>query len=1011
MWCHVLICALLPLSGQKNGPFDAVYRAGEPQTVRVRTVITVRENTRANAALRVVAPSGETIRYERIDFMHALNGAEPWRDRSLVRAAGAVTNEFTLVLESAGDYALKLSRAAGSWKSWKTPLDPVGVWVEKVGPLAVPDGFVSARVHPLHASLNSGVADRKAQFKATVHQCHPIYCATAELVNLGYTFEQHIFSNTNEMFAFGMPGARYLRADPPKSLMAKYPYPKKGETFVPVGRKMRADGRFWNAWSHSFAEANEAAYGEDLETVRRTLADPVADAITESWSLAWESGGSYDYSEASVAAFRRYLEERYGSIGELNRAWRTDYTAFSEIVPVDRELCRGPKALTNGFELARARANFIDFRDFCSKEYAKVIARRAKAALTDPKRRPVSMQFANLMLNAVEWPVPLNLEDAMRISLKDTDCFGYDVYGADDWVGAEFDQMSAFGRDAKPLQVREGSTHTPDPDLAVRTYWTLVGKGLKGFSNFMLQEGNNHPEFPKFGLTNFDQSPRPKLAAYADAVRAIRQVEDVLVPAWRTRAVKPVAIYYNRDCNALQDRSYGSLFDCAPDSFFRVYELLRANGYPVTFLTDTLIREKEPLEEVAALLFIDAKYVPDDVLDVVTAWVERGGHVLADAQPGLYDEHGFPSDRFVSLLGIAPVREKKVDALVAEKNQFGYSAQSFDVVDADRLHRTQFEFFQQWDSTHPMNRALGKFMFSGFGYQKVDCTNGTVVAMAHNGKSGFSVNPRGKGTFSYFAGYLGTVFGGGATQYEWRDAHSEDSPYRFMDAYCAFVGAERETRVVSGLPPVRARRLRLESPLVDARGNAILSLANYTFEPTGAIGVEWRLPATVKRPRLALALRAGTRELTQLSPSFDDGCVAFEVPSFGPFAAVLLLADAPSPLVSLRTEGGTRGAAGLVELHPGDELRVAVRVFNGMSRDLGRGRVTLRLPRGWFYDRETAEISAVRSGAAADEVVFRVRGPSGCSRTDAKPINFIYESDDGVKSMPTAELVWWKNKE
>ena len=128
MWCHVLICALLPLSGQKNGPFDAVYRAGEPQTVRVRTVITVRENTRANAALRVVAPSGETIRYERIDFMHALNGAEPWRDRSLVRAAGEVTNEFMLVLESAGDYALKLSRAAASWKSWKTPLDPVGVW-------------------------------------------------------------------------------------------------------------------------------------------------------------------------------------------------------------------------------------------------------------------------------------------------------------------------------------------------------------------------------------------------------------------------------------------------------------------------------------------------------------------------------------------------------------------------------------------------------------------------------------------------------------------------------------------------------------------------------------------------------------------------------------------------------------------------------------------------------------------------------------------------------------------
>ena len=665
MWCHVLICALLPLSGQKNGPFDAVYRAGEPQTVRVRTVITVRENTRANAALRVVAPSGETIRYERIDFMHALNGAEPWRDRSLVRAAGEVTNEFILVLESAGDYALKLSRAAASWKSWKTPLDPVGVWVEKVGPLAVPEGFVPARVHPMTVALNTGVADARK----TIHQNHPVFFNSQLLVDAGCDVEQNDYGRTDAN-PTGLKGAHNLQSRPDWGALNKaYPMPKEGETFAPVGRKANSEGKHWNEWSVSFEPANESAYKKDVEEVQKVVSGPLNDRV-ESWNIAWEQAGTYDYGETSVKAYRTWLEKQYGSLARLNATWRTDYKTFGEIVPARRADCVGPKKLADPFKRAQATANFIDFRDFCSKEYARLIARRVKAAATDPEKRPIATQFANLDLNAVEWSGwrPLDDEDLFRFGVKDADRYGYDVYAVDDWVGAEYDTLSAFSDDAMRMEVREGSTHTPDPGLAVRSYWTLIGKGVKGFSHFMLQEGNNHAEFPKFGLTNYDQTPRPKLAAYSDAIRAVRQIENVLADAHRRHAAKPVAIYYSRTCNALQERSLGSLFDCGPDNVFRVYELIRGNGYPVTFITDTQIREGKRLDGMAALFFVDAKYIPADVLEKVEGWVERGGAVFADAQPGVYDGHGFPQDRFLKFLGVEPIQQKKVDSLAAEKN-------------------------------------------------------------------------------------------------------------------------------------------------------------------------------------------------------------------------------------------------------------------------------------------------------------------------------------------------------
>ena len=1006
MWCHVLICALLPLSGQKNGPFDAVYRAGEPQTVRVRTVITVRENTRANAALRVVAPSGETIRYERIDFMHALNGAEPWRDRSLVRAAGEVTNEFILVLESAGDYALKLSRAAASWKSWKTPLDPVGVWVEKVGPLAVPEGFVPARAHPMTVALNTGVADACKRFRSTIHQNHPVFFNSQLLVDAGCDVEQNDYGRTDAN-PTGLKGAHNLQGSPDWGALNKaYPMPKEGETFAPVGRKANSEGKYWNEWSVSFEPANESAYKKDLEEVQKVVSGPLNDRV-ESWNIAWEQAGTYDYGETSVKAYRTWLEKRYGSLAKLNATWHTDYKTFGEIVPARRADCVGPKKLADPFKRAQATANFIDFRDFCSKEYARLIARRVKAAATDPEKRPIATQFANLDLNAVEWSGwrPLDDEDLFRFGVKDADRYGYDVYAVDDWVGAEYDTLSAFSDDAMRMEVREGSTHTPDPGLAVRSYWTLIGKGVKGFSHFMLQEGNSHAEFPKFGLTNYDQTPRPKLAAYSDAIRAVRQIENVLADAHRRHAAKPVAIYYSRTCNALQERSLGSLFDCGPDNVFRVYELIRGNGYPVTFITDTQIREGKRLDGMAALFFVDAKYIPADVLEKVEGWVERGGAVFADAQPGVYDGHGFPQDRFLKFLGVEPIQQKKVDSLAAEKNPFGYSAMSFDVVDADQLHKTQFEFFQQWDSVHPVSKALGKFMFSGFGYQQIKATAGETIVMAQNGRPAAVIRSHGKGTSLYFAGYLGSIYGGAATTYDWRDTHSDPSPYRFVDALLNFVGARQAA--TADLPTRVRAKMRFESPLVDSRGNAILSATSYNDAPVGPFAVAWRLAAEMKPPKAVFVLSQGSRKLVPVVFDVKDGEVRFTMPRFENFAAALALNEA-EPLVSVDFGAARRTAAGLVELNPGQVAEVKVRVFNPSATPLEAGKVTLRLPAGWFYDRETVDVPALSAYSASAELVFRIRTPDRCAATRFRPVNFIYENADG-KSMPTAEVVWWKN--
>ena len=977
-----------------------------------------------NLAVRIDAPTGEPIRYERIDYAHGLKSYMPYKEKRIVRPSGPMLYSFDIAFEYPGVYTVRTDTVSGAvWQKDRPPHQIESVWISNdtkfhpeknpqisgsAAQISPPSGFIPAREHPLNIALNTGITDEKKRFKSTIHQNYPVFFNSALLIDTGCTFEQNNYGITDDK-GTGLKGSHYLRQGPVRELAQKYPMPnaKKGETFIPVGRKANADGKYWNEWSFSFDEANESAYQQDLKEVQKLLHSPLNER-TDSWAIAWEVGGTYDYGESSVKAYRKYLQDKYGTLEKLNSVWHTAYKSFEEIVPAKRDDCVGEKKLQDAFKRARETANFIDFREFCSREYAKVIARRVKASKSDPLKRPISTQFANLDLNAVEWSAwrPLDCEDLMRIGVKDADVFGYDVYGVDDWVGMEFDTFSSFGDDQKNLQIREGSTHTPDPYLAARTFWTAVGKGLKGFSHFMLQEGNNHAEFPKFGLTNFDQTPRPKLAAYSDAIRSVHHIEDLLMDSKRRHSSKPVAIYYSRTNNALQERSYGSLFDCGPDSPFRVYELIRGNGYPVTFITDTQIRDGKRLDEVSGIFFIDAKYIPVDVLEKVEEWVKKGGAVFADAQPGIYNGHGFPQDRFLKFLGIEPVTAKKVERLAADQNQYGYSAMSFDVVNADKLHKTQFEFFQQWDSPHPINRQLDKFMFSGFGYQKIKATAGEVIVMAHNGAPGAVIRNHGKGSSCYFAGYLGSIYGGAATHYEWRDAHSDPSPYRFIDAYLNYIGAKK-TAFSDQEERIR-NKMRFESPLVDAKGNAVLPMVSYNDEPLRPFRAEYRMPKDMKPPVCLYAQTNSNRKLIPLEFKRANEVLSFTMPSFRTFANVLALHNA-TPLLSLDFGTAKRSDAGLVEMNPGKTYAVKVTVYNPSPQALSAGKVVLRLPKGWFYDKEVAEVPSIPAYGKSGEMSFLIRTPDYCTATRFRPMNFLYENKDGRKSMPTVEMVWWKN--
>ena len=116
------------------------------------------------------------------------------------------------------------------------------------------------------------------------------------------------------------------------------------------------------------------------------------------WHISNEYGG-YCYCEHCQEAYRTWLKERYGSIGELNRAWNTTFWGhrfqdFSEV--------RIPDYLTEEFDYGEGRTlrtnvqgNSIDYRRFMTDCTIDLIEME-KAAIRKHSDLPVT---TNLMYN------------------------------------------------------------------------------------------------------------------------------------------------------------------------------------------------------------------------------------------------------------------------------------------------------------------------------------------------------------------------------------------------------------------------------------------------------------------------------------------------------------------------------------------------------------------------------------------------------------------------------------
>lgn len=168
-------------------------------------------------------------------------------------------------------------------------------------------------------------------------------------------------------------------ASPPPWLSTRHP------EVLPVDRDGR---RLWHGSRQAWCPSSPVYRDHALDLVRRMAERYAEHPALVLWHVSNELGchNAHCYCDVSAAAFRRWLEQRYGDLEALNHAWSTTfwsqrYSSWDEVIP--------PRATT----AVPNPTQWLDFRRFSSDELlGQHLAERAVLAEVCPDV-PVTTNF------------------------------------------------------------------------------------------------------------------------------------------------------------------------------------------------------------------------------------------------------------------------------------------------------------------------------------------------------------------------------------------------------------------------------------------------------------------------------------------------------------------------------------------------------------------------------------------------------------------------------------------
>lgn len=666
---------------------------------------------------------------------------------------------------------------------------------------------------------------------------------------------------------------------------------------------------------HEACLFDPAVVSNIFEYARGCVSNAVAsgDEHIFKWEIDNEYIPALDYSEPAVTAYREWLEKKCykGDLDKLNRAWCTNIASFAEAEP-----CRLD-------DYAKRPGAFMDWSRFQQETFAEFLRDYYRTIYeADPRHRGV---------NGKDTQSSLEMQRIARSKRADHELIGkmvapytggvrgMDHYGHGDRNAYE---MNFYANTVAPndwipgkrtgMLYGENNNHNGPGWQFAQTVWRMIPNGLRGGHFFCNGWFGCWGDWASFGFINPDGTNREKIWYLPRFYASIHRTERLFTTCAPTKGVPTLAILL-----AKRDIPFGVDDNMEPWGFpinsrLRVFSHLRDAGWHVNVITYDKLNP-EYMKNIDGLFLVAAEHLADKDVDNIRAYVKGGGRLFCDVRCGGFDEHNLPreTDNLSDVLGV----------------KFNGIWESHDVV----VDQGDVWFASPWGN---LVRADGKVKWSPTTAEVVNARHGLYYS---NKSAIWTRNDYGKGRAYWTNTQMGTI----------RSESADDEvPAREMfRALLADAGLEPSYTVT----PDETCNLRVEKPVVDARGNCMVAVAARTYRPMPASRLNLCLPDGL-RFKKAFYCMAEENELRPLAFERTGGGAIFDLPEIRSAAWLYLLHD-HAPLLGTSFARVDRFAAENEKtplLNTGGKFTLNVQIVNPSAETaFAGGRVKVNALKDW----------------------------------------------------------------
>jgi beta-galactosidase len=341
-------------------------------------------------------------------------------------------------------------------------------------------------------------------------------------------------------------------------------------------------------------------------------------------------------SPQCAAAYRKYLAEVYGDLEALNKSWGTDFKAWDEVglsKADDNEEANSllEKNYPRWFDRQAFKShNFVQFCQKYARAY-EAIDPKAKTGFEGAGRFEDGDDLDLIVRSNKFWsPYPGTADEVVR-SLAPRE------FPRSNWMG-----------------------YTKDADSLLQKYWRMVTRGTDAVWWWRWDcIGRFH------GWLAPDLRPYPAVKEILEDTQIVRDgLGDLLLQS--DMQDDGVAILFSYPSVFAHKLEEGTSYGGYEAAHLAAQQLVRELGLQFRYVSDRMLRlgEFDPTK-YKVLLLPRCEALGDKEAAVIRSFAEKGGLVLADVRPGIYDDHCKPREKGVldDLFGVT--REGRAAAKVA----------------------------------------------------------------------------------------------------------------------------------------------------------------------------------------------------------------------------------------------------------------------------------------------------------------------------------------------------------